>query len=329
MSVADMGETLLQEFEDAIMGELDLTIPGKYESPDDVFADDEFFHPEVIHDDETCKWILYHRISHIEIKLWDLLLFVPTSIYLSVLLSSFHGTKQRIGSIVNKKPVNVLYMSIILMVSLGILRCLLNFVIHVELAKPSRAEKVLWSCTHFFYLAAELVIATTVVTFEYIGGKGISRAIITSAIVSFIFSGIRLYLELYHPYYGNKVISNGDDLYGHGGPLYWSATSGMLCLTYLLSLCLPVACQKSRVPRATSFHIYLGSQAILNLLTFLGTLLLVNNSHNGMCITDITTFFYFSCLPPMAYYCLVRPSLKLSRPNLLFSYSTQVIQFQQ
>lgn len=324
MSVADMGETLLQQLEDTVFSEFNVTIPSNYDSPSDVFADDEFFHPEVIHDDETCKWILYYRISHIEIKLWDLLIFVPTSIFLSVLLFNFQKTRQRIGSLVNKKSVNVLYMSIILMVSIGILRCLLNFVIQIELNKPSQAEKVLWSCTHFFYLVTELVIATTILAFEYIGKKGITRAIMASALVSFILSGIKLFLELRHPYYGNKVIKNGHDLYGHGGPLYWSVTSGMLSLTYLLSLCLPVACMKTMIPRATLFYIYLGSQLMLNMLTFLGTLLLIHNNHSGMCITDLTTFCYFSSLPPLAYYCLVRPSLKLSRPNLLFSYSTQV-----
>ena len=44
----------------------------------------------------------------------------------------------------------------------------------------------------------------------------------------------------------------------------------------------------------------------------------------GMCLTDIGTFSYYSCLVPLLYFGFLRDFFNTDRPQLLFSYKAQV-----
>lgn len=321
MSLAQLGDTFLSEIEDTFF-------PGNVtddsDSMDDPFADDEFFHPHVIHDDETCKLMLHYKISGIGVKLWDVLLLLPCSIFLSFLLLGLPKARQRLRGLTNSATVSTLYVIIFMATCSSLIRCLLNMMIQLE-DPSSTAEKILWLGNRLVYFTAEFSIVVICFTFEYIGRPGLRKVLIASLIASTILCGIELYFELALPYYGNKVINSGKDLYGHGGPIYWCIISALLSLLYLLAICLPSLTMKQvMIPRSPAFYGYVSAQALLNGLTSLGALLVSLHYHSGLCITNFMVFVYFSFLPVVAYICFVRPSLKLSRPNLLFSYTTQM-----
>lgn len=320
MSFAEFGDEIFDTIENSIFG----FNSSDDDSAPDPFADDEFFHPKVIHDDETCKWILHYHISHVGVKLWDLLLFLPSSVFLSCLLLGLPKARQRLQALANSGPVTTLYTLVFMVVCTGVLRCLVNIVVQVE-RPDSSSEKILWSGTQMVYLAAELSILGIGATFHFIGKAGLRRVIVSACLLSAILCGVQVYLEIYKPYYGNKVLRSGTDLYGHGGPQYWTFLSGLASLLYLSVLLLPTLPTKTLViPRTSVLYVYVGLQLVLNVATCTGAILLSLNHHSGMCITDVTSYLYYSFLPAAAYLCFVRPSLKLSRPNLLFSYTTQV-----
>ncbi|XP_023325140.1 transmembrane protein adipocyte-associated 1 [Eurytemora carolleeae] len=322
MSLAELEDEVLNSLENSWFGFNGSETGG--ESTTELFADDEFFHPTVIHDSEVCKWVLHTSIPNLNVKLWDFLLFIPSSVFLSVLILGLQKTTQRLRGLNNYCSVGTLYLLIVLCVSISMMRTILNTVLQAE-TQSSNSEKVLWVLTRLIYLSTELSILGIGLTFDCIGKKGVQRMVLVSFLLSSCLCGIELHLELNKPFYGSKVIRNGFDLYGHGGPQFWTLLSGSISLLYLVALCIPFLPLKSLfTTRSTVFYVYAGIQLLLNILTGVGALLLSLNHHSGLCLTDLTTYIYYSFLPTVAYICFVRPSLKMSRPNLLFSYTSQI-----
>ena len=320
MSLAELGDEVMNSLENSWVG----FNSSAEESTTELFADDEFFHPTVIHDQEICKWILHTTIPNLNIKLWDFLLFIPSSVFLSILILGLRKTTQRLRGLTNYYSVGWLYLLIVLCVGTSILRTILNSILQAE-TQSSSSEKVLWVLTRLVYLSSELSILGIGLTFDCVGKKGVRRIVFFSCLFSSCLCGIELHLELNKPFYGSKVIKNGFDMYGHGGPQFWTLLSGSISIIYLVALCIPALPLKSLfTTRSTVFYVYAGVQLLLSILTGVGSLLVSLNHHSGLCLTDLTTYIYYSCLPSVAYICFVRPSLKPSRPNLLFSYSTQV-----
>merc|ERR1719167_2115407 len=61
----------------------------------------------------------------------------------------------------------------------------------------------------------------------------------------------------------------------------------------------------------------------MNVLTFLGATLLALNNHTGLCITNLTSYAYFTLLAPLTYFCFLRSGFSSSMPSLLFAYKAQ------
>ena len=105
MSLGELGNNLLDVVESAVFGTANTSQETTSVNP---LYDDEFFHPLVVHDDEPCKWILHHKIRHLHVKLWDLLIFVPCSIFFSFLVSGLTKTKQKATFANQKSVMNIL-----------------------------------------------------------------------------------------------------------------------------------------------------------------------------------------------------------------------------
>ena len=329
MAYSGLGDEIWNEVEDVLVGNPlgggEPNSTDQYQSTTELFADDEFFHPLVIHDDEICKWVLHYRISHMNVKLWDLLLFIPSSMFTTFLLLGLQKTLQRLRGMSNSPALSCVYILVALAAGASLARSLLNMLVQVKVPS-STSEKVLWVGLRFVYLAAELGILGISASLDFISKKGLRRVLIASIVVSLCLCGVQLYLELYKPYYGNKVISSGFDLYGHGGPQFWTLLSGLISVLYVGVVCIPFLPVKSSATatRSTLFYVYTGGLLVVHVLTCAGALLISLNRHDGLCVNDAVSYLYYAFLPVFAYVCLVRPSLKFSRPNLLFSYTSQV-----
>jgi len=326
--MSSIGSEVINGLEDAIFGsvpnETITSTPDPFEEFDP-FADDAFFYPRVIHDSEPCKWLIQHKISHINIRLWDLLFFVPNSTFLSFLMFGYSKSKQRLKGITgNSNGLIVLYYLVVIMTASCVTRSLINMLLTME-AESSTSEKVGWVFTKFVYLAAEVCIIIITSCFGWIGKNGIYISLIIGTVISLVVCSIQLYLEINVPYYGYKVIHTGVDLYGHGGPAYHCVLSAIFTVTYLLVMLLPcLPKNKVRIQVTAAYYCYCIPQFILNLITFLGALLVAVNKHGGLCMTDFTSFLYFSVTPVLVYLCFIRQNISFKTPNFLFAYSAQV-----
>ncbi len=330
MSITDIGSEMINNLEDAFFGSdsnmtesTQTTIdPFKGFNP---FADDEFFQPRVIHDSETCKWIIQHKIAHLNIRLWDLLFFIPNTIFFSFLLFGYSKVKQRLqGMAATASGLMVMYYLIIVMMCTSTTRSLINMLLTMEM-ENSTSEKVGWVFAKFVYLAAEISILVVTSCLGWIGKRGIGNSLMLGSVVSLIVCSIQLYLEINAPYYGYKIIHSGVDLYGHGGPVYQYVISGIFSLLYLIAMCLPLLPgNRHRMSGSTAFYSYCVPQFLLNMIAFLGALLVSANKHGGLCLTDFTSYFYYNFTPILVYICYIKQNTSFKTPNFLFAYTAQV-----
>ena len=329
MAYSGLGDSLWNEVEDVLVGNVfgTNTTVAVPEHTTKLFADDEFFHPLVIHDNEACKWILHAKVAHIGIRLWDLLHFVPCSAFLTFLLMGAQKSVQRLRGMTLALAMGALYGLVVMVALSGLTRSFLTMLVGTEMS-AARPEKVFWVGARFVYLVGELGILGISTGLQSLTKKGLQKIILAAVLVSSGVCGVQLYLELYKPYYGYRVISTGFDLYGHGGPQFWTLESGVLSVLYIAVACVPLLPLKGRlvvvVPRTRLYYVYLAGSLFVHILTCVGALLVSFNKHDGLCITDATSYLYYAALPIFAYVCLLRPDLKFSRPNILFSYSSQV-----
>ena len=98
--------------------------------------------------------------------------------------------------------------------------------------------------------------------------------------------------------------------------VYLGLLATMLCPSHFLPTLLP---------HSSSLAIYCSVQLALHLLTAAGSAMLAANVHPGLCLTNISTYFYFSSLSPFLYISILKSDK--FRPNILknlqFSYSAQ------
>lgn len=328
--MSSIGSEVINGLEDALFGSVSnktSDISTTIDPFEDInpFADDAFFYPRVIHDSEPCKWIIQHKISHINIRLWDLLFFIPNAAFLSFVMFGYGKSTQRLkGMTGNSNGLIVLYYLLLIMTASCVTRSLINMVLTME-AESSTSEKVGWVFTKFVYLAAEICILIITSCFGWIGKNGLYISLIIGTVISLVVCSIQLNLEINVPYYGYKVIHTGVDLYGHGGPVYHCVLSGIFTLIYLLVMILPcLPRNKIKIQVTAAYYCYCIPQFVLNLITFIGALLVAENKHRGLCMTDFTSFIYFSFTPALVYLCYIRQKVTFKTPNFLFAYTAQV-----
>eukprot|EP00088_Acartia_fossae_P024760 TRINITY_DN25653_c0_g1_i1.p1 TRINITY_DN25653_c0_g1~~TRINITY_DN25653_c0_g1_i1.p1 ORF type:complete len:386 (+),score=61.60 TRINITY_DN25653_c0_g1_i1:57-1214(+) len=327
MSFSDVGSEVINSLEDAIFGS-DTNITQTTIDPFkgfNVFDDDAFFHPKVIHDSETCKWIIQHKIAHLNIRLWDLLFFIPNSCFLTFLLFGYSKSRQRLQSVADTSyGLLVMYYLILVMTGASLTRSFVNMLLTMEM-ENSTSEKVGWVFAKYVYLTAEISILFISSCLGWIGKRGLGNCLMIGSVISLIVCSIQLYLEINVPYYGYRVIHSGVDLYGHGGPMYQCVTSGILAVLYGLAMCMPaIPGNKHRMSASYAFYCYCVPQFLLNLIAFVGAALVSANKHGGLCLTDFTSYIYFSFTPILIYTCYIRHNTSFKTPNFLFAYTAQV-----
>jgi len=293
---------------------------------EDPFFQDTFFHPKMIKDDEPCKAILHYHVGGSHLRLWDVLILLPNLSFLIFLFYRLPSTRLRLRA-TNSNMFRALY-SIVLTCSLvSFMRCFIAMLIHLANPAHDMANTVIWIIGRFVFLTSELSVALLGLTSGSTEKSGHTRKVVFGcSLIAFIFCTIQAYLEIFKPFYGLQVMGSGYQIYGHGGPIFWTVTSFLLIIFYSLILCAPLFPTKNitLLPHPRLFYCYIVVQLFTNTLTGMGTLLLAMNTHWGLCITNMTSYAYFSLLAPLTYYCFLHPWFTTAQPSMLFAYKAQV-----
>jgi len=293
---------------------------------EDPFFQDTFFHPTLIKDDEPCKAILHYHVGGSYLRVWDVLILLPNLAFLLFLFYRLPTTRLRLRA-TSSTMFRTLYSIVFTCSLVSCLRCFIAMLIHMANPTHDMANTVIWIIGRFVFLTSELSVALLGLTSGSAERPGHTRRVVfTCSVTAFILCTIQAYLEIFQPFYGFQVMQSGYQMYGHGGPIFWAVTSAMLILFYSIILLAPLFPTKSLtlMPHPRLFYCYISVQLVTNLLTGLGATLIAMNKHSGMCITNMTSYAYFSLLAPLTYLCFLHAWFTTAQPSLLFAYKAQL-----
>lgn len=177
---------------------------------------------------------LLHRLH-----IWDVLIALPNLIFLFFLMYKFRNTRQRFQSTLS--PVMfTFYMLVCVNIGISLLRCVLSMIVNATTAPGRETDIIFWILVRFFLLSTEISVVVFCLAFGHLDSRtSIKRVLLVTASISLIYSFIQGTLEFIAPDMQFYVPSESTQLFGHGGMVFWSLTSGFFAFIYLVLSFLP------------------------------------------------------------------------------------------
>ena len=207
------------------------------------------------------------------------------------------------------------------------LRCFLAIILNLSNPAHDVTNTIIWEFGSSVFLTIELAVAALLVSEDNIRNHQTRQLIAVSCILALAVTASQLYCELESPDYGLRVLQTNYQLWGQGGPVFSAVLAGSLALLYtamIILLASPLH-QYLHLKTKGRLLLYLTGLLVNHSLACLGSTLLSYRVTPGLCLTNISTYFYFSSLSPFLYISILKSDK--FRPNILknlqFSYSAQ------
>lgn len=277
-----------------------------------------------------CSRIQTYPVNN-RILLWDLILFIPNALFILFLLFKWYQVKDRFR--LNNFPILSIFYNLILLVSLlSLIRCLVSTFIKPTDETGMIINKIFWLIVRFSQLSTELSVVFFGLFFGRLDSKkSIYRIMALTIPISLIYIIIQGILEFVLNDQ-NYIIADKNnhyfDLYGHGGMVFWFASSTIFVIIYTGIVILPHTRMRNVFPLPTkrSFYVYCGILAILSAAQSIGSAITyVHFGHNGegLCILDSTTYIYFTLFCPLVYLVFLKKFFK-KQSNMQKNESTNL-----
>ena len=156
---------------------------------DHFFDDVEDVEPR-ISDNHACKAILYRTMgSNSNVRLWDVLILIPTAVFLLFLLARFSHARQKLRA-TNSPIFRAFYALVMVSAVVSVVRCIVSmFVGSSASTVGDQADKLLWILLRFFLLSTEMSVLVFGLASGHLDSKrSIRRVIIVTSFVSLAFS---------------------------------------------------------------------------------------------------------------------------------------------
>lgn len=298
--------------EEALTGVAKYLTVNTTDSADDWDKTDEFFHKREeygISEYNKCKYILYRTIGSSGYKVWDVLCFVPSVLFVIFLIYSSPRSRQKLSG----APFFFIAIHVLLFVTtiVSAVRVILMWMAPSpnDDKLASNLEKITWAFTHAVIICLELT-ALVIFTFPNLPSNKASKRIFSViASLCFGFGCLVTILEIKSPAKEFHVFQYSTNLFGDGGGICIILVSLMSAIPYaaLTSLrCLQPKAGSRRSSTLTYCMVMLGVQGT----RALGGMLLAGDVAFGMCVTNFTFYLLVQFLPPLVFMCVLCPYLQ-------------------
>lgn len=290
--------------------------------------------PDVEIKEPICQTILYDDIRGSSIRIWDLIILVPNTVFLLFLVWKMKSAINKLRT--TESPMFTAFYVMVLMVALiSVLRCVVSMTVSTAVPAGDDVDKAIWLILRFFLLATEMSIVIFGLAAGHLDSrKSIQIVLLATTCIALIYSSTQGTLEFlqpdpkFHvqkPGQGINATSVDYDIFGHGGMIFWLSSSLFFFVVYSCIFILPWTTLKEKfsLPPKKSFYWYCLFLAVLNLIQAVGSGLLYASIINGMCVVDLTTYIYFTCFAPLVYMVFLHNFFKISQTRILFSYKNQ------
>lgn len=284
--------------------------------------------------ESICQTILYDDIGDSSIRIWDLIILVPNTVFLLFLVWNMKSAINKLRT--TDSPIFTAFYVMVLMVAvISVFRCVVSMTVNATVQTGSNADKALWLILRLFLLATEMSIIIFGLAAGHLDSrKSTQRVLLATTCIALIYSGTQGTLEFIQPDSKFHVQIPGQgingtvvdyDIFGHGGMIFWLSSSLFFFIVYSCIFILPWTTLKEKLslPPKKSFYRYCLFLAMLNLTQAVGSGLLYASIIHGMCVVDSTTYIYFTCFAPLVYLVFLHDFFKTYQTRILFSYKTQ------
>ncbi|XP_063852833.1 transmembrane protein adipocyte-associated 1 homolog [Scylla paramamosain] len=289
--------------------------------------------PDEGDEEEFCKYILYLDIADSRVGVWDLLLLLPTLLFLIGLLVKINSARLKLRAV--HSPIYATFYGLIWLNTLvSLARCIVSMTVSATTHSGDVANKLLYVVVCFFLLTTEMSVVIFAIFFGHLDNRtSIRRVLVVTSMIALPYAAVQGALEILKPDPDFFVAARNYDLFGHGGCLFWLGSSIVFTLIYSFILLLRLDCLRKRflfllwMPMKRAFYIYLAFLACLNLVQSVGCLLHHLRIFPGLCLVNFTSWMYFSLLTPLIYYTFISEFFgQKSREqveNIVFSYKSE------
>ncbi|CAD5225230.1 unnamed protein product [Bursaphelenchus xylophilus] len=257
-----------------------------------------------------CKQVLVQRLPFVgfEFRYWDLAILVPNLLFLLFLLMKCGNMRRKLRH--TSSPLfRGFFFLVYATTILNITRCGTSMALSVSNPFGAFVDQILWLSLKFLVLTAELsVLAFGLLLGSLDSARNLRRALFFVVVFSGIHSAMQAILEF--KVWDDHFLIESFRIYAHGGMGFWMISSGFFAMLYALACCFPlICCRRVCAPRRCSFHSYCMLMATLNIVQSFGSVLIMLDCPDGMCLADATSFLYFTFYTPLVYFVFLRRSM--------------------
>lgn len=331
----DVFEQGFEKLTDLVFGHTNGTpavvTPAPGLTTEDPFFQDTFFHPSLIEDDAPCKAILHCRVGGSYLRVWDLLILAPNIMFLLFLFLRLASIRTRLRT-VSSTVLQMIHSLVLALSFASTLRCFVSMLLYLASPEHDVTDALIWETGRLMFLTVELALGGLLLTAagqDKDTAAHCRRVLAAAASAAAVVSAAQLYLELSRPYYGYTVLATGYQVYGQGGPTFLAVFSFVMSLFYFAVLVAGLASARHGGPSAVTaagYRYYLYSCALLlhYVLSCAGGATLALRINSGLCLINLSTYFYFSSLAPLIYTCFLQPHFSTAQSSFQFSYRSQL-----
>ena len=121
-------------------------------------------------------------------------------------------------------------------------------------------------------------------------------------------------------------METGFQLYGAGGPKTEAITSFLMILFYMVMMIVGLTSARHNVMTSVGYkyYFYVASMMGANTAACLGGALVSVHINSGLCMSDMSRYFYSSLLGPIVYICFLQTHFTTTLQSFQFSYRSQL-----
>ena len=280
----------------------------------------------MIEDDASCKAILHVHIGSSNLRVWDILLLVPNIGFLMFLFFRLSSIRMRLRT-TNSNVISMMYSMMVALSLTSAFRCFIAIILYLSNPVHDITDSLIWQCCHMIYLTVELTNGVLAMT----GGRRDTlshcRMVVTMCgLVSLVMCSVQLYMELSQPYYGFIILKNGYRIYGQGGPVFVAVKSFLMVLFYFSMFIVRISAAKhdALISPGFRYYTYIMIMMCLHILSCVGDAMLSVQYNSGLCLDNMSKYFYFSFLAPVTYICFLQSHFSTNQSSFQFSYRSQM-----
>ncbi|XP_071810403.1 transmembrane protein adipocyte-associated 1 homolog [Asterias amurensis] len=271
---------------------------------------------------EHCLWILYAEFGTSNVRIWDVALLVPNSLFLLFLI--FKGKIAVAKLRQTSSAVFFAFYAMVLTVAIiSVARAVVSMMVNASTESGDITDTVLWIIVKFFLISIELSVIIFGLCSSIVDSKIIiKRILMVTSTIALAYSVTQGVLEIKFPD-KHFVAPDKYDIYAHGGMIFWCISSSVFALAYFTVLVLP--CTRIQyviqLPVKKSFYSYVAFLALLNLIQAVASGLVYSGAKPAICVVDATSYIYFSIFAPLIYLTFLHKFFRKFKQPLLLSYN--------